>query len=482
MTVARNSLYSLAGAVVPLAVNLVTVPLYIAAIGAERYGALLIAWVLLGYFGQADFGIGRAITQRLASMRGAEAPKVADAVWSALATTLAFSAVTGLLLYVLGGQFFGTAFQVDEGLRAELLASLWMLALCVPVVAIGGVLTGALMGRDRFALATGGTLASNIALQALPLAVALLAGPRLDWLIAASLTARVIGLVIPAAGVWARDLRGQRPRPSRGELATLAQFGAWVMVSAIVGPLMISSDRFVIGALAGAVAVAAYSIPFQIAARTAILPISLVQALFPRFAEDEADQAHRRCGEATVFVGQVYAPLVIVLACLAGPLLRLWLGDALDPRSIIIGQIVLAGFWANAVANVPYSYIQARGNPRFTALLHVAELPVYLGLLFALGSRWGLAGFAAAYSLRCALDAVVLAAKAGVWRKTVLSPLAGPALLVLAAVAAGQAFQTWPSALASASALGGTAAVLAWRQMPAPARARLRSLIASRGR
>jgi O-antigen/teichoic acid export membrane protein len=314
-------------------------------------------------------------------------------------------------------------------------------------------------------------------MQIAPLVVALSIGPRLEWLIAASLAARGLGIVIPAVGLAKEFALHRQPmRLSRRELGALAGFGAWVMVSALVGPFMTISDRFVIGALAGAAAVAAYTIPLQIAARTALLPISLVQALFPRFAAQDGPAARAHCGEATVFVGQIYAPMAIGLACLAAPLLRLWLGDALDVRSILIGQIALAGFWANSLANVPYSYLQARGNPRFTALLHVAELPVYVALLFALGSRWGLAGFATAYALRCALDAGMLMAKAGVWRRDVLAPLAGPALLVAAAIPAGQAFQTWPGALASAAVLGFAAAALAWWQMPATARDHLGKL------
>jgi O-antigen/teichoic acid export membrane protein len=469
----RNSAYSLLATAFPAFVSIATLPLFVSTIGAERYGILAIAWIVLGYFGAADFGLGRAITQRISAMRGESRGAMARAVWSALISMLAFGLAGALLVFICARWYFAGPFEVEAGLRGEILAAVWILALCNPVMAVSGVLSGALIGLERFRLVSACNVLSNSGLLLFPLAVACFVSTDLSALILASLCARLLGAGLLVAGVWKTFLSGHKPAFFGGEFRRLANFGAWIMVTALIGPFMVFADRFVIGAVQDAAAVAAYVIPFQIASRTQIFPMAVAQALFPRFASEAAEASVTRCREYAVFFGQMFAPLIIGLICLAAPLLALWLGDALDLRSILVAQLVLAGFWINAVAQVPYGFIQARGNPRFTALVHVTELPFYLLLLFVLGTQYGLAGYAAAFALRCTADCVILCHKAGAADRFVFGRLAAPALLVLAAMAVGATVADWWALLLAACGLGALSLAALLYSMPDPIRTRL---------
>lgn len=466
MSVVRNSVYSLAGTALPIVIGIVTVPFYIRIIGMERYGALSIAWLLLGYFGQADFGIGRAITQRIASLKDADGERLAQIVWSGLVAITGFGLVGALLIYWGGQWFFGSVFKVEAGLRSELAQSLWMLALCNPIVALTGVTSGSLIGIERFRLISLSNLIGNSALQLFPLLAAMHYGAYLGVLIAASLIARLLALAMMGAAVWWRFLKGRRMAVSGAEACRLISFGKWVMLSAFIGPLMIFADRFVIGAVLGAAAVAVYSIPFQIASRTMVLPAAIAQVLYPRFALDGEEQSRTRAAHCAIAIGLLFAPPILILMALAEPLLQLWLGPALDPRSVLVVRIVLAGFWVNGIANAPYALIQARGNPRFTALLHLAELPFYLAALYLLGLRWGLAGLAAAFSLRCLVDMIVLLKAGHGWTGEVIGKLFPPAVLVLLALAMFDFLPGWQPAVADAILFGALSIGYGLWQMP----------------
>jgi O-antigen/teichoic acid export membrane protein len=242
------------------------------------------------------------------------------------------------------------------------------------------------------------------------------------------------------------------------------------MVTALVGPLMTMSDRVVIGAAIGAAAVVAYSVPFQIAQRTVMLPMAIVQALFPRLAAQSPDRAEALGKDAVVLVGQLYAFVVIGLVCLAEPLLRLWLGAKLDPRSILVGQIALIGFWVNALANVPYAHIHARGDSRFTAIVHLAELPLYCAMLYGFGVWLGLAGIALAFTLRAFIDCVIMFGKARFAGPEVLLKLAGPAAMIAVSLAVAPYANGFVSGVIAASVIAGLLLPMAWVQMPAEAR------------
>jgi O-antigen/teichoic acid export membrane protein len=213
----------------------------------------------------------------------------------------------------------------------------------------------------------------------------------------------VIGLAV--AAIRAVPLRTYE---SSDRLARrkMMRFGGWLTVTNIIGPLMVFSDRFLIGAIAGAAAVALYAIPFNLISQLLVLPQSLSNALFPRFA---AGQSERLSSEALLATTFVLTPIAMVAMLLVGPFLRLWIGEAAALQSTPIALVLITGFWANGLAQLPFASLQAAGRTDVTAKLHLVELVPYFALLWLGLNTLGVVGAALAWSIRVAVDFVALA-------------------------------------------------------------------------
>ena len=476
MSIRRHTAYNLLGAVIPLGVSLFTIPIYLGLIGEARYGVLAIAWLLLGYFGLFDLGLGRATAQRIAALRDASVAERAQTFWTALALNVGFGVIGGLILWPVAAYFFSQVFKVEEALRPEMAAAVPWLILAVPMATLSGVLSGALQGRERFLELNLISVMGTVLFQLAPLGVAWLHGPDLGWLLPAALMARVVTLAALLLRCRQQIFRGYAPCFIRAQAGQLLRFGGWVTVTAFVGPMMVILDRFVIGALSGAAAVAYYTVPFQLAQRTAVLPTALTSALFPRLAASQPDEALRLSDEAFRALAVVMTPLALLGVLCIDPFLGWWISQDFADRAAGVAQILLLAFWANGFAHVPYAQLQARGRPDQVAKCHLAEVVPYFVLLYLGLSLFGLAGAAAAFGLRVLVDLLLLSALAGSFGRVLRSLLIPSLLLGLSLMLANMMNLEQPAWVASVALLLLMTLFWAWWAAPVAIRGMVKGI------
>lgn len=139
----RNIIWNLLGLGLPLIIAALTVPGLISIVGTERFGLLALAWGLIGYAGALDLGIGRALTQRIASLRGdPQAAVISDAVATAVTLTSVVG-VVGLVAIALGSFAGVQQFIPRQSIpAAEITFSLLLLALALPMQAVSATYRG----------------------------------------------------------------------------------------------------------------------------------------------------------------------------------------------------------------------------------------------------------------------------------------------------------------------------------------------------
>jgi len=341
MSIARNTVYNLAGGLVPLVVALVTVPLYLHQIGEARYGVLAIVWLLLGYFGLFDLGLSRATANHIARLPAEAGREREEVFWTACILNVGFGLLGGLALYFVGGPLLGHWFKMSAGLHGEALAALPWVAVSVPIATLTAVLTGALEGQERFGIVNLIQASGTLLFQVFPLVAAFVIGPSLVVVIPVAVAVRAISAIPLALAVKAKlPLRGL-PQFHVTRIRELLGYGAWVTVTNIVSPVLVSIDRFLIGVMMGASAVAYYAVPFNLVTKASILPSALSRSLFPRLSAQNRGEATIISRDAVRTLAAVSTPLVVLIIFVIRPFLEVWVGRGFSVEAAPVGQLLL---------------------------------------------------------------------------------------------------------------------------------------------
>ena len=131
-------------------------------------------------------------------------------------------------------------------------------------------------------------------------------------------------MVASAAYLWAclrtfPELR-RSFRIRRASLGPLLRFGSWMTVSNVVGLLMVTFDRFIIGAMISLSAVAYYAIPYEVVTRLSLLPVAIVGVLFPAFSTAHATDSGRVArlfASGTRYIFILLFPFTLILVAFA---------------------------------------------------------------------------------------------------------------------------------------------------------------------
>jgi O-antigen/teichoic acid export membrane protein len=404
----KNVVLNVAGSVIPLAVAIVTVPLYLNSVGAARFGVLSLVWLFAGYFSLLDFGISRATVNMVARTPDTNLAGQQRVLWSALWINGGFGLIGMVLVFPLAHYIFGTVRFDDPGLREELIASLPWLCLTVPLTLASAVLQGGLEARERFGVLNTLNVIGGLAVQLVPVWFAYQVSVQLDVLIPAIVCTRFVLFVVIVVVVHRSFPLGPPLRWDRDAVRGLVSFGSWASVSGIISPVLEALDRFVIGAKLSATDVALYAVPFSIADKLRIVPRALVRAAYPRLSglpDQEALVLYRQLVSASL---NIMTPVVLGAVVTSRHLLELWIGAPRDSVSGVIAIVLVCGAWLNSMALLPFVYIQSRGRPNVTAIIHGAEFVPFVLMLFWLTTQYGVVGAALAWAGRMLMDCVLL--------------------------------------------------------------------------
>jgi len=404
--------WNILGLGMPLIIAFLTIPLLLELIGLERFGLLTLAWGLIGYAGVLDLGIGRAVTQKVSALLGSGCHKTIPSI---LATAVRITIISGFVGFVLitiaalCGLY--ALIPVTNIPAAEIEKAMLLLAVALPLQAISATYRGINEAYLNF---------KKISILRIVLGMANFGAPflmaqqttELHWLIATLVFSRMCALLfyrhfalqciseIKSKGIYSQE-----------HARHLFVFGWWVTVSGLLSPILVQSDRFLVGVLISAAAVSAYVIPYEVTVQTLILAGAVTTVIFPAISTllgHDKNKAKKLFKQWLLYVAIGMGGVTLTLAAIMPYLLSWWVGDYVSKDSVIVGQVLCVGVFFNAIGSMYYSLLHAQGRSKVTALLHMVEVPLFLVLLYFLIMHLGVVGAAIAWSIRMVVDTVGL--------------------------------------------------------------------------
>jgi len=414
--VGRNATLNLLGLGVPLVVAAFVFPILTHALGPARFGLLGMSWAFLEYLTLFDVGLGKATVRYVADSLARDTRDVSQITSVSLGVQLVIGSAAGVALALAAPLLADHAFRIEPALRGEATRLFMVVGLNLPIVLAMTTLRGVLEGAQRFTVSNAIKIPGTAGAIVIPATLAVMGASlptMLLWVFAWRCVVSLVTLIAIRRVV--PEFRIELPYDWR-RLRGLISFGGWVAVSGVVSPMLVYFDRFALGARSGLTAVGYYTAPYEGITRLLMIPNSLITALFPLLtglsvaaAATRIDRLFSSSMRILLFLMGIPA---LVALLFAPTILRLWMGPAYAAAGATPLRILAVGVLINAVAHLPYTFLEASGRPDVPAKFHLVELAIHVPLAWYLVGAYGIVGAALAWTIRVTLDTTLLLAAA----------------------------------------------------------------------
>lgn len=382
------------------ALMLVSLPLAVRYLGAERYGVWATITSTVVWINLLDLGIANTLTNHISRAFARDDKESATRYFTnALALTAAVSAIAGTAFACVFPHINWMAlFNVSASVRASevnttVAAAAALMLFGLPCNLAGKLLAGYQeLHRNNFAVCAGAVAS----VAGLGLGIVLrVSMPVLFVMSAGCLTfANLATLLVTVT--WAKPWL--RPRSSlldRAAIKELLDSGSSFFLIQVAAVVVFSSDNLVVGHYLGAAEVTPYSVTWRLVGLAALLQSLIFPALWPAYAEAYARRDYtwiRRTFSVTM-KGTVALNLacVVVLMLFGRTIIRVWAGPAAVPtRPLLLAM----GVWAliSGFMSVESCLLAALNRVREQAVLSIVAAIVNLALSIALVRAIGSVG------------------------------------------------------------------------------------------
>lgn len=395
-------------------VSLMSIPLAVRYLGAERFGIWATITSTVAFLNLLDLGIASTLTNQIArSYAMGDKDYAARSATNALALTVSVACGAGAMLALLWPHIewtflFGVAPTVPRGeVSSTIAVAAALMLIGLPASLAGRIFAGYQQVHLNNVVVACGTIGN---LFGLLLGVWLrVSMPWLFLMSAGCLT--FCNLAALMAHWWLKPwLRPRRAHLALSSACELLSSGSGFFLIQVAGVVVFSSDNVVVGHYLGSAQVTPYNLAWRLVGLTAVLQSLAFPALWPAYAEACVRQdvawirrTFRLVMRAAVALNLLLAGVFIAFGKTA---IRWWAGGAAVPSTTLLASMAL---WAviSGCMSAESCLLAAVGRTRLQGVLSIIAAAVNLGLSIALVQHIGAVGVIAGTILSYLLVLVV---------------------------------------------------------------------------
>lgn len=398
MRVLRNSLFNLAGGVLPALIALGTVPFIVRGLGDSGYGVFMLVTSIVGYFALLDINVTAGSVKYVAEFHATGQKDKLNATLSfGLLIYLGIGTVGALILYAFSGPLVENVFSVPDDLVSVAKDCLSVGALGFLLGQIQTYLQSVPQALMRYDVSSRFEIGFGMLLPLLTVALLVLGFGLVEIIVL-----RVCASALNCALLWL-SIRRLLPefRPTlavAGVAGQLLAFSSYSFLSRISALTYAHADKLIIGALVGMKALAYYSVAATLANRILGMSFRLSSVLFPTASAlaahgrvDELKALYLKSSRYVVFLN---ASILVFIAVFAYPLLYYWIGADFADKGAVILAIVACAQFVDSMTNIPSLVNDGLGHPHVSGGFAISRAVIGLIAVYVGVSQFGIVGAA----------------------------------------------------------------------------------------
>jgi len=410
--VVSNSIINLVTQIIPIFVALIFIPISIELLGNELFGVYSLVVTFIVLFNYLNFGIAPATTKELAKYL---AQKNSKKIISLLINSFLMMLFIGLILagffLLLHNQVATYMFDENINLKETFSQLLRLLGFLSPFLMLVIFLRSVLEAKQLFLITSLNRAFLNSIIFISPTLI-YIENFTIISVFKFLIIIYIISTIILSFFTYKEYFKNKSLSFSISDSKALMQIGFWMMLSSLAGIGLYYADRFIIGTVISATAVAYYVASYDLVTRLNIISGSLTSALFPAFSHWFEIQEQEKIKDAVIFVSKIISFIVASISFLlivyAEELLTFWINEEYSQHSYLLLQYLTIGVFFNTLSVVPFRTLSAIGFQKSVAIVYIIEAPLTVTMLYYLISDYGLIGAVVGYNIRAFIEVVIL--------------------------------------------------------------------------